>query len=204
MTALATDNFNRANAATLGANWTVLSSPTTHYEVVSNVAALVGGSLGDDCVDYYNAVSFPNDQYSQAKLTVTGTGGGGSGVGLCVRKASGSTNTYYRMVADHAGSNNVEIGKKVAGAYTNLGNRTSSFTDGALFYLEVQGTTILAKNAGTTMGASITDSAIASGSAGLAYSSTETSASSDDWEGGDFAAGGGATVARRLTLLGVG
>ena len=37
---------------------------------------------------------------------------------------------------------------------------------------------------GTQVGADVTDNSIASGSAGIAYSSTATSAAIDDWEGG--------------------
>jgi hypothetical protein len=98
--------------------------------------------------------------------------------------------TCYRLIGDHAASVNFSIDKFVSGTFTNLGTRTQAFSDGDLVYLEVQGTTLVAKVAGSQLGASITDSAIASGKAGISFSSTETSASLDDWEGGDFAAGG--------------
>ena len=52
-----------------------------------------------------------------------------------------------------------------------------------------QGTTLKVSIAGVQQGANITDSAIASGRAGVAYSSTAVTPSLDDWEAGDLTSG---------------
>lgn len=206
MASLATDNFNRANSGTLGGQFT----ETTHdigtgFDIVSNTAQGPGSPSNDDYSAYDSVVSWPNNQYSQAKCTVTGTVGGGAGIGVMLRHAlSASTKTMYRIVIDHAASNNVEVAKFIGGTYTALGQRTTAFTNGDTLYAEVQGSTIVVKLNGSALGASFSDSAIASGAPGIAYSSTETSSSLDDWEGGDFSGGGGGGTTRMLASLGVG
>lgn len=181
MSVLATDNFNRANAANLGANWT---EELGGWSIVSN-AAVPDNLGGSDSIGYWNAITWPNDQYSQAKITVTGTTGNSQGLGVTVRKST-STVARYRLVADHAAANNMELAVFNT-AYTSLWQRTQAFTNGDTIYLEAQGTTIIGKLNGVAVGAATTNSAIASGKAGIGFSSFETAAVLDDWEGGDFA-----------------
>ncbi len=181
MTILATDNFNRANADPIGNPWTS-AGDGGQFKIVSNAAT--PNALGSDCSAFENTVTWPNDQYSQAKVTVTGTDGGGRGIGVGVRMAT--NRNYYRLAIDHASSNNVRLNKKVNGTSTQIWLRTVTLVDGDTLYLEVQGTTLIAKLNGVEIGASATDSSLSSGAAGICYSSTATSASEDDWEGGDF------------------
>ena len=55
-----------------------------------------------------------------------------------------------------------------------------------------QSTTLTPKYAGSAIsGMTTTDSSLATGNAGIYFSTSETSASVDNWEGGDFAAAGG-------------
>lgn len=183
MSVLATDDFNRANETPLAGNWTTVTSET-NSNLSSNT--VVPSVLSNDSTVYRNDITPPNDQYSQAKITVNNNSGGGIGQGVAVRVATGAR-TYYRVVADHAASNNVELGAMVAGTFTPIWTRTQAFTDGDTFRLEVQGTTLRVYRNGVQIGADSTDSNIASGRFGLSYSSTATSASADDWEGGDFA-----------------
>lgn len=185
MTALATDNFNRADANPIGGNWTTANNHNA-MQIVSNTCQ--PSSLLVDCGAYYNAITWPDDQYAQVKVTVNSTGTG-VGIGLFCRQAA-AANTCYRLVASHAASNNIELGKFVTGTFTGIWTRTQAFTDGDILRLEVQGTTLRAYFNGAQIGADTTDSSIASGNAGIAYSSA-TSATTllDDWEGGDFASG---------------
>jgi hypothetical protein len=67
-------------------------------------------------------------------------------------------------------------------------NRTQAWTNADTLYLEIQGTTLIAKVNGAAIGTSTTNSAISSGNAGVDYSSTLNTPSDNDWEGGDFAA----------------
>lgn len=175
---LATEDFS----GTLG-NWTTVTSETA-FTIVSGQAKPSNGSL--DAVMYYSAISWPANQYSQAAESTDGTNNG-AGAGISLR-CSSVAQTYYWCVVNRAGSNNLTVTKAVAGAHTQLGQRTVTGVDGQIVYCEVQGTTLLAKYNGTQAGATISDSAIASGSAGIAYSSSLSDANLDTWEGGDFAA----------------
>jgi hypothetical protein len=199
MTALATDNFsaavNGSELTTWDSNWTygTASGPPNNQ-----MNGVTGGTIktANDAADlglYWNATTWPDNQYSQAKITCSATGYTLSdGPGLSVRN-SPSVNTRYRAIVTHiTGSNNVDIAKRVNGIYTSLGGRNSgAWTDGATWYLEVSGTTLLVKLNGTQVGSTATDSATATGSAGLAYSAEGSgvpTCSWDDWEGGDLGA----------------
>lgn|SRR5574341_128517 len=202
MGVLATDNFNRADNTDLGAAWDPqpgFANPQADrvFNISANTA--VPANVAKDSGENYNAVSWPNDQYSQAKATMSGTGAE-AGVGVSVR-CSTTALTCYRVVINKAATNNVSIAKFVAGVYTLLAQRTTTWVDGDIIYLEAQGSTLKVKQNGTQLGADIVDSAIASGRAGIGFSSTMTSASLDDWEGGDFAV---AARAPSMALLGVG
>lgn len=184
MTALATDSFTRANAGTLGASWTEQAG-SGGYKIVSNAATPVS-LTGADAWTFNNTVAWPNNQYSQANITVTGTSGSQAGEGVAVRAASGAV-TGYRIVIDHAASGNFDLEKQNAGSLTTIANTTQAFTDGDLLYLEVQGTSLVVKINGATIAAlSSTDASIASGNAGITFSTSETAASLDNWEGGNF------------------
>lgn len=195
MAVLASDDFNRANSGSLGSNWT---DRGFGFDIVSNVASVVAS--GDDLESYWTGAlvgggSWPNDQYSQAAVTIASTGGGGQGVGMATRFTTAGTRQMYRLVCDKAASNNIELSSFVSGSYALVGQRTSTITNGDVLRLESQGTTQRIFKNGTQVGASITNSAVASGSAGLSHSSSTTSASVDNWSGGDFAAGATSDVA---------
>lgn len=187
MSVLASDNFDRANNTDLGSSWDVQTGEARHG-IVSNTAQ--PSDIGNDCSENNNSVSWPDDQYSKGKLSmVGGSDGNGAGPGVAVRM-SASARTYYRAVANKASSNNIEVAKMVAGTYTSLAQRTQAWTDEDVLELRVIGTTLRVFYNGTQLGGDITDSSIASGRAGIAYSSgSMTSASINDWEGGDFDAG---------------
>lgn len=190
--ALATDNFNRADEVPIAGNWTDLGEVDQLYLGANTV---LPESESQDASVYYNAVSFPNDQYSQANITSTNSAGDGAGMGVGVRaNTPGASRNYYRLVIDAVASLNIELAKRVSGTYTRLWIRTQSWSAGALIYLGVQGTTLVAKVAGTAVGASQSDSAIATGSGSLVHSSTTTGATADNWEGGDVGAGPAAGV----------
>lgn len=186
MSVLATDNFNRANETPLGGNWTSGGDLST-LNLISNAVSLVPPP-NNDASAFRNTPAFPADHYSQVVITVTGAAGSGPGVGVTVRMATGQN--YYRIALDHAATSNCQLGKQVAGTFTSLGIMTKAFSDGDTLYLEMQGTQPVSKLNGTAFGSWSTDSALASGRPGIAYSSLVTSFSLDNWEGGDFAAGG--------------
>lgn len=184
--ASATDNFNRADSTDLGTNWDVQTGEG-QWEIVSNEAR--PRFFDGDCTENYNAITFANDQYSEATLkALTAASGGGRGPGVACR-CSTSAHTYYRSTANsNASGNNHELVKFVAGSATSLGFIDADFAVNDVIRIEAQGTTIRTKKNGTTQ-ISVTDSAIASGRAGVCYSSQGESAQLDDWAGGDLAAG---------------
>lgn len=189
--AVYTDDFNRANA-NLAAPWGTMSGEVT-FAVVANQCTPTGG-LGSDAANYYNNV-FGNDQYSQFVLKALsgGTPSTDSGGGPAVR-CSTSARTYYRIIIHAAASNNTVIAKFVAGAFSLVsGYATVPWAVNDVVRVEVSGTRITVKRNGSSV-LSFTDSSIASGVAGIDYSSAITGFTIDDWEGGDLSA------ARRFIL----
>lgn len=183
MSVLASDSFDRADEAPLASPW---GSRNVAGDLAFNLTGNKAVRNADlDAREYYDGgVTWPNDQYSQSQLTVTGTTGGGSGIGLSLRGATGAT-TFYRFAIDHAASNNWDLSLLTAGALFGLATGTQAFSDGATFKFRIIGGALDVSINGGAPFASATDFNIASGKPGLAYSSSETSASVDVWEGGD-------------------
>lgn len=184
MSILASDNFNRADG-TLASPWAVVQAGR-NFLISSN--AIVAEFLSQDtCWHYDGGVTWPDDQYSAAKISVTGSGG--VGYGVATRAPTSGTTTHYRCVVDQGASNNIEFGKKVAGTFTLLANRTTAWTNGDVLKVVSSGSTHQIFQNGVQLGADISDSAIASGKPGMTYSSTATGGGIDDWEGGDLGGG---------------
>lgn len=177
-----TDNFNRADENPLAGSWSTGSGETA-MKIVSNSATFT--AAGSDASSYWNLETWSADQYSQAKLTVTGTTLD-TGPGLVVRRST-SALTWYRVTVSK-NATNVALWKAVAGTYTNIWQRTATFTDGDTVRLEVKGTTLRVFINGVQVGADATDTAISTGKPGIAYSSSSTAATVDDWEAGDLGA----------------
>ena len=185
MAILATDDFNGASNADLGAQWdpcTGESGPNGFILTGSGSAGPSGGG-GSDCSETNNAVTWPNDHYSEITFFATGANGAGSGCGVTCRAATGATVTYYRLIGNASG---YELGKKVAGSFTSLSSGTgTTFTAGDKMRLQLSGTTWTCFKNGVQF-ATGTDSAIASGRAGIAYSSTDGTTTIDAFEGGSL------------------
>lgn len=184
MTILATDDFNRANGG-LGANWTT-GTGVQPPRIVSNEA--LGNAAANVCdANYTGALvgggAWPNDQYSQFTIGSVVDTTSDEGVGPACRMASGAQTQYF------AQTNTVEtkLYKVVAGTFTQLGVDGAACATGNVLRLECVGDQITVKKNGTTIIGPITDSAIASGNAGMWC--THAVGAIDSFEGGDFAAG---------------
>jgi hypothetical protein len=188
------DNFNRAGPA-LGSNWTTLTGCN---------APTIGGSTsatGDDAGARWSANTFADNQW--AEFTYPGPGDQAADPGELVAgkmggaivRASSSAKTFYWACFgefDDGGGysgRQLRLYKCVAGTFTQLGS-TFSIGIGAtgVCRLKASGTTISLETASThggtyTSRVSVTDSAIASGSAGI-YGGSVGSLS--DWWGGDI------------------
>lgn len=185
MAVVATDDFTRANNNDLGANWTVATS-FARWGIVSNAAA--PSDLGTDCCERYSGATWANNQYSAGLIkALTGTAASDRGGGVAVR-CSTSAQTVYLGICQAASANpDCAILKIVTGTFTELGSANGGFVATDTIYLEVQGTALkLRKGSGGADLVSVTDSAIASGQAGIGYSSTITDFDLESWEGGDF------------------
>lgn len=175
-----TDNFNRADEAPLsgGGNW---SSTTNRIDLVSNQVQPAGTSNDREAI--YTAWSNGDDQYSQIKVTAI-TGTAGNGFGPCVRHNSTvGTKTMYRLILN--GDGEYELLKFITGTPTSLASGTVTYSAGTALGLSINGTTLKMWYGGTQFGSNITDSGIASGVPGIAYSSSLSSVpTGDDWDAG--------------------
>ena len=154
----------------------------TAFNISANAA--IPSSSGSDASESYNAVAWPNDQYAQVLIPVVGTGALTTGTGVALRMST-TARTYYRIVVASSGT---EIAKFVAGVYTSLATDATVWANGDTAYASAVGTTLQVRRNGSNL-LSTTDSAIASGRAGITHSSTsQVGVNLDNWEGGDFAA----------------
>lgn len=179
MSVLATDDFNRADATGLGANW---ASVLADHNILGNRAA---GNVVS--YSYNTSVVWPDDQWS--KLTLKSFVGL-SWVAPTVRQAVG-VRTMYAGGADpldFAGGSIRTLWKEVANSRTKLANEAVAVANDDVFYLRAVGTSIkLYVNGSERL--SVTDASIASGSAGFTGRSTVAdSPTVDDWSGGDVTA----------------
>jgi hypothetical protein len=188
MAVLASDDFNRTDAASLGSGWT--DNPTTNdIGIVSNHAKQA--STGDDGYEYYTGATWPDDQYAEATYGTTTASGVGTGYGVACRAATNVN--MYRLIGNGSGW---ELGRFNNASFTSLASSSATtFTSGDVIRLEVRTNGancdwIVKKNGSTvTSGTGSDTSPLASGAAGVAYSSTDaTAAGLNAWAGGDFAA----------------
>lgn len=178
---LATDDFNRANNADLGALWDTMTGNSA-LKILSNAAAPVNISV--DCAETYNGITWPDDQYSRGRFTLDAAAGASGGPGLLVRGAVGVETLYY-LTASHTGD--TVLVKVVAGISTVLANSPIGFTDGDVFSLEIVGVSLRVFARGGHYAAfDVDDAEILTGSAGVFYKPAAGAAfaSIDDWEGG--------------------
>jgi hypothetical protein len=196
LTAIATDNFNRANANPIGGNWTTAPSHSA-IQLLSNVAQDSADS-GTDNSAYWNANTFPNDQYSQCNVTDSlSSETAECGPGPMCRCSTSAPRNLYRVIFSPGATQNLHFEKYAANSYSPIGGFTVTMNNGDLLKLQVQGTTLTAFVNGSSV-ATTTDSSVTSGPAGLAFSScpSGTTVTFDNWEGGDLA-----QVAPPLLLL---
>jgi hypothetical protein len=191
MGVIATDNFTRADASTLGSNWT--NTDSSSWGISSNQAHCTATGGDSFAFTVWNANAFPNDQYSQITISslaaLTGL--------ICpgVRMSLSAETSYFCQEL----SNTLYIVKMVAGSNTNLTSGSYTPAVGDVIYLSAVGTTLTAKVNGTTV-LTTTDSSISSGSAGMGGLFIGNSTLVTPWTGGNFVS----SVKHRLPLLGVG
>ena len=178
----ATDAFTGTNDTALNtysANWAHNSGL---LEIQSNACA--PDATGVECGARWTADAFNNDQYSQCVLSAK-SGSTAEAIGPGVRHAAGGTATYYGYYDD--GGTTGYCFKNVAGTWTQLGATFTSPSAGATVRLEVQGTTLTVKYNTVSQGTR-TDSAIASGVAGITGFGSSTGMRADSWQADNLVA----------------
>jgi hypothetical protein len=159
-----TDDFNRSDAGSLGANWVNLNGGG---QIVSNAARPTTQNIKN--VVRRAESSFPAAQYAQAKIEVI-SGAEPCQGGLVVR-AQDASNYYFCII----GTTSMELRKYVAAAETFLADWANAFT-AATFYttkIEAIGTTIkvyVDTGGGLSERISFTDSALSTGYPGIFFS----------------------------------
>jgi hypothetical protein len=171
----ASDDFNRADEATLGAPWVTVGQG---IELIGNA---VRGSGGADNCSRYDDAAWQADHYSQ----LTALTAGGEWIGVAVRIQTGST-SYYDCVCS---GSSCFLRRNDNGSVTNLASG-SSVVDGDVIRLEVTGSDLSCKKNAVGI-LSAADSTYATGQGGIAAYNSGTSRG-DDWSGGNLGAAGAA------------
>lgn len=189
----ATDAFTNTTGVDLTVHSASWSLVTGNMEISANAVGTLNGASGNVNAARWNADTFSDDQYSKCTLVAAG---GGNYIGPGVRESAGAVSFYYYFSAV---GDQKYVGKVVSGSITDLASHATVLAVSDLLELRCEGSTITARLNGANdpnlSGNPFTDTALASGSAGLAGYNAHDSSLVDNWEGGNL--GGGHPTARR-------
>src|SRR3990172_7284325 len=162
--------------ATYSASWTVNNGAFTVFATGDDVASSAAG----DNLAHWNADAFNNNQYGQIVISAAAS----NDVGAAARCAASAFTGYVFS----AGNGASYFSKYVAGTWTALAADGAAVANSDVVRIETNGTTITPLKNGSTTGTPgpVTDTSIASGSAGI-YGYGNTSSRGDNWEGGNLA-----------------
>lgn len=176
MSVLATDDF--AGTGALSANWTALAYVPNVSARLNNQANQASGRGSQ----YWNAVTWPNDQYAQVAVVQYG-----QRLILRAVNISGESNLYYFGCSTL--STDIEFVEYLNNSGgTTLQSGTETISGGDVIYAEIQGTTLIAKKNGTQI-LTATDATYSAGNVGFGLGNVNDDRC-DNFEGGDFAAAG--------------
>lgn len=126
-----TDDFNRADSASLGANWTDLSAG--NFSILNNMGLISTGGTGWGAHRArYNSALSSADHYAQI------TAVDGNATSACCRFDNSSDTTYYAGGQSGSGG----IGKYAAGVRTVLSGSTYGITAGQVIKFDVSGSSL--------------------------------------------------------------
>ncbi len=179
---IATDNFNRANSASLGANWS--NGPTSTgsgsaLKILSNAAYNVGTS---DCDAFWSGSgTFTNDHYSKVRINTRET----SFFSGVVVRGSATDQVMGQYQADNG---QFQIVWYNGATYTQIGGTLlGTINVGDILALEAIGTTFNLYLNDVLLITGTNGSAPSTGKPGiLASGATDSTDSVDDWEGGSI------------------
>jgi hypothetical protein len=191
-----TDDFNRSNSGTLGANWTVLSSTSGSNDsmaVSSNQCIYSNGSDRISAVAYNN--SFNADQYSQYKMVISDSSGGFSRTAAVATRMSGGPPTYSNGYLGGSTTDSAAvIYLFLSGSYTLLQGGMATFSANDILKMTSIGSTHTLYRNGSSQGSASDGSISAANPSGIRMDCNAPSGAVptiDDWEGGDPSAASG-------------
>lgn len=203
MTQLASDTFDRANTGTLGASWTAVSGASGQFEILSNAANCPSGT--GTAGDYYNGVTWPADQYSEATIGTVGTVSD-EGSGPAVRWAAAAFTGYIVQTNTTQTRLYKVSGGSFTGPFNDLGGDGAACAANDVLRATVTGTSpaviSVTKNGSEIIRYSDGSSPITSGNAGLWGSGTGGASSVASWTGGDTSGGSPSPGAGSATYTG--
>lgn len=174
---IATDNFNRADSATLGANWTTCNGDdgSPHeLKIVSNQITPTSGPV--DNISRRTAEIFDLNHYSQITLTNISSD---THMGVTVR--SSLDNCYMGQLRNI--SSVLRITKKTGVTYTTLTENTVTVANGDIIRLEVFSKKLSIYYNNVLIN-SVFDGSFTTGVPGIV--ADQTTDTLDDWEGGNI------------------
>ena len=146
---LASDSITRADAATLGSNWTNYTAEATTLKVTSNEIRATSTTT-QAAIAYYSAVRPSANQKVCAKLTRHVTGGAYHNMGLGVRMRGDAADLDgYEAIIETG--NTVGIGKFTNATYVSLTSTAHTATVGNTYCLQVVGNTLRLYNGSTQL-----------------------------------------------------
>lgn len=182
---IASDNFNRANANPIGGNWTT-EGGTNAVQIVSN--AVEATVVNTTNFAYWNANTFPNDQWGQVTAVTLNPADTVAAFNLTLRSAKANPRTFYQYYMQHPASATATVIQKIiAGVGTTIVQNATVWASGDIALATVIGTTVTLYKGGVQV-AQGTDGALASGPAGISARPVNALANVviDNWSAGGF------------------
>lgn len=185
--AIDTDNFNRADSANRGANWTSVSGFTSR--IASNEST--PNTAGDPCLEYRNTITPGNAQYAKITLRspIETLSTDNYGNGPAIRIATGA-DTGYVTLCQTGAARRFQVYRRIGGFLTNIFGYTGATPAiGDVVELRVNSGFDLELHVNGVLVASFTDTdvnKIPSGRVGDFGLVGNDFSHWDDWEGGDM------------------
>lgn len=135
-----------------------------------------GNQGADEGYCYYSDTTFTGDQYSQ--LIISGSLTNNYYIGVTVRSSSNNCYGFYVDTDDWY------LFELISGSWSEIASGSDTFSNNDTLRLEVSGTTLTAKQNGSTI-TTQTDNSLSTGAPGVAFYDSGLS-KGDDFEGGDL------------------
>lgn len=189
MTTLASDDFNRANSGTLGANWTDLSGAAGWSVATNQGKAAAVATLQ---VSISNTSMATTAHWAQCTLGSLIETDADNGAGPCIRRTG---NDMIFMQCSTADIRCYRVASNFS-SFTQIGTTGTGCVASDVIYVEAQGNVVvMTRNGSAVCGSPVTDASIPTGTdAGLYCNTSSVLATVDDWSAGDFASGASAAL----------